>query len=219
MGQVNELKDFTRGQLDAVLMKIGQDAGMSTADGIRAYLAGKLVISKPPRTWREENSVIRFSVTSDGTTGPEWITRLEKGGFRLSRWSKDVLNSSDFCPTNGMTTEIAILKGELFSDDERITKNIRKQAYAEVFTPGQKLSDPNPEAACLIREKFSDQELEEMGLWTIIVMHEPIKDSDGDPSLLRANRGDDGGWLDAYYDEPGLRWGRGSGFAFSASQV
>jgi hypothetical protein len=54
MGQVNELKDFTRGQIDAVLMKIGQDVGMSTAEGVRAFLAGKLIVTKVTEVVKEK---------------------------------------------------------------------------------------------------------------------------------------------------------------------
>lgn len=46
MGQVKELKDFTRGQLDAALMKIGQDVGMGTAEGIQAFLRNELVVQQ-----------------------------------------------------------------------------------------------------------------------------------------------------------------------------
>src|SRR3989344_746561 len=193
MGQVNELKDFTRGQLDAALMKIGQDIGMETADGIRAFLAGKLVVSKPVRNWREENGVIYLSVTSNGMSGEQWIEHLEKLGFGLSDYTKSVLRSLDFKPTKGVTYEIAILKDMLFGDNDRITSNIRDLATR------RKLIKPNAEVACLIRENFSDEDIEAMGLWGIVTMHEPIKDSDGVPFLLYSYRGGGGRWLGACY--------------------
>ena len=213
MGQVNELKDFTRGQLDAALMKIGQDAGMGTADGIRAFLADELTVSKPTCAWREQDGVIYFSVTSDGTNDPDWINRLERNGFRIGDYTKSILRSDDFKPTSGVTTEVAVLKGMLFADSNRITKNIRAEAGKRKFTK------PNAEIACLIREKFTDEEIEAMGLWWIVAMHEPIKDSGGGPRLLGAYRRGGGRWLCAYYARPGRRWVRGSGFAFVASQV
>jgi len=58
-----------------------------------------------------------------------------------------------------------------------------------------------------------------MDLWWVVAMHEPIKDSDGDPNLLGADRRDGGRWLDADYGRPGDRWCRESGFAFAVSQV
>ena len=214
MGQINELKDFTRGQLDAALMKIGQDVGMGTADGIRAFLAGKLVVSEPARRWREQDGVIYFTLPpTDNTTGEEWIKRLESKGFRIGDYAKSILRSQDFKPTNGVIYEIAVLKGMLFEDNDRITKKIRTEADK------RKLTKPNVEAACLIRENFSDEEIEAMGPRWIIVMHEPIKDSDGDPSLLGVLRVGGGRWLDAYYDSPDSRWYRVGGFAFVVSQV
>lgn len=159
--------------------------------------------------WIEENGYILFKVTSDGTTGPEWFSRLEQKGFRVSPWAKNVLCSPEFKPTSDITTEIAILPGTLWNDDEGITSVIRAEAAA------RKLLSPNAEAACLIREMFSDKELEAMGLLWIVVMHEPIKDSDGRPLLLRADRSGGGRWLSAYCDGPGRRWDRDDGFAFA----
>ncbi len=170
-------------------------------------------IIKASPDWREHDGVISFSVTSDGTTGEEWIPRLEGKGFRVSGYAKSVLHSESFKPTSGVTTEIAVLKGEIFSDNNRITNNIREEAKKRKFTA------PNTEVACLVREKFSDKELEAMGLYWIVAMHNPIKDSDGDPKLLGADRGDDGSWLDTPYDNPGSEWNRSGGFAFVVSQV
>ena len=193
--------------MEAVINKLGGE------EGVDRFLRDELIISEMVKKWREENGVIYFSVTSDGTTGSEWIKRLEKKGFRVGDYAKSVLKSDDFKPTNGVTTEIAVLKGELFSDEDRITKNVRAEADK------RKLAKPNAEVACLIREKFSDKEIEAMGLWYIVTMHKPIKDSDGDPGLLDADRDGDGGWLGTYYDEPGGRWLRGDGFAFAVAQA
>jgi hypothetical protein len=130
-----------------------------------------------------------------------------------------MLRSPDFKPTNGITTEVAVLKGMLFEDQSRTTKKIR--AYAEAFRlpDKRKLEKPNAELACLIREKFTDKEIEAMGLWYIVTMHEPINDSDGHPRLLYASRHDDDHWLIAYDGRPDHRWHRVNGFAFAVSQV
>jgi hypothetical protein len=182
-------------------------------EGVAKLLRGELVVSEPIRSWREEDGVIYFSVTSDGTTGEDWIKRLEGNGFRVGDYAKQVLRSPDFKPTNGVTTEVAVLRGCLFEDNGRITKKIRAEADK------RKLSKPNAELACLIREKFTDKEIEAMGLIWIVAMHEPINDSDGDPDLLNARRRGDGRWLGACRGGPGIGWGRGSGFAFAVSQV
>ncbi|OGN08352.1 MAG: hypothetical protein A2750_00890 [Candidatus Yanofskybacteria bacterium RIFCSPHIGHO2_01_FULL_45_42] len=218
---------FTAGQLNAIVKKLGgEESG-------RQFLRGGLTVSyqklaqfvgldgkvtlenfmKCVTSWREQDGVICFSVTSDGTTGPQWVERLKKKGFQLSKWAKDVLNSKDFQPTNGVTTEIAVLKGMLFEDDDRITKKIRAEANRRKFTK------PNAEVACLIREMFTDEEIEAMGLVWITTMHEPIKDSDDDPHLLIVYRDVSGRWLYAYYDEPDYLWNRDFGFAFVVPQV
>ena len=46
-----------------------------------------------------------------------------------------------------------------------------------------------------------------------------LRNSDGDPNLLNANRNDDGRWLNTSYDRPDNRWNRENGFAFVLSQV
>ena len=199
--------EMTWGQMEEVVNKLG---GYEAA---LKFLHGELTVSEPTRRWREQDGVIYFSVTSDGTTGPQWIERLENKGFRVGDYAKSVLRSDDFKPTSGVTTEIAVLKGKLFEDNDRITKKIRAEADK------RKLEKPNAEVACLIRENFSDKEIEAMDLWWIVAMHEPIKDSAGGPSLLCARRGDFGRWLRAYCGGPDVRWDRDDGFAFAVAQV
>jgi len=204
----------TLGRIEAVWNKLGGEAGVDR------FLRDELSVSEPTRSWCEKDGVIYLPpLVSDGTMGPLWIPRLEKKGFRVGDYAKQVLRSPDFKPTNGVTTEVAILKGVLFKDDDRITKNIRAKAYTGIFTQGRKLFDPNAEMACLIREKFTDEDIEAMGLWYIVAMHEPINDSDGDPYLLYASRNVDGRWLDACSDRPDSRWDRVLGVAFAVSQV
>ncbi len=169
----------------------------------------ELMVSKPTRPWREQDGVIYFSVTSDGTTGKDWIARLKQKGFRVGNYAKNVLCSPDFKLPEGVTTEIAILKGMLFQDNDRITKNIRAEADRRMLTK------PNAEVACLIREIFTDEEIKAMGLWYIVTMHEPIKDSYGDPHLLLARRDDDGRWLHTSCGKTGHGWYRDYGFAFA----
>lgn len=159
----------------------------------------------------EQNGDIYFSITSDGTTGQEWVRRLEAKGSRVSFWAKRLLCSPAFQPTSGITTQIAVLPGTLWNDDERITSVIRAEAAA------RKLLSPNAEAACLIREMFSDEKMEAMGLWWIVAMHEIIKDSADDPYLFHAHRHGAGRWLDARWGSPGRGWYRDGGFAFAVS--
>lgn len=199
--------NLTLGQLEAGINKIGGE------EAFMQLLRGELIVSKPDRLWTERDGVIYFSVTSNGMNGPQWVEHLQKKGFRVSDYAKSVLHLQDFKPTNGIVTQIAVLKGMLWNDKDRLTKNIRAMADE------RKLEKPNAEVACLIRDMFSDEELGAMGFYWIVALHEPIKDSGGDPSLLGADRDGDGRWLRATYDGPGDRWNPGGGFAFAVSQV
>lgn len=165
------------------------------------------------KRWREEDGIIYFIVTSDGTSGEAWIKRLEEKGFRVSEYAKNILYSKYFKPTNGVIYEIAVLKGLHFDDNSRITSSIRKKASE------MKRTTPNAEASCLIRENFTDKDLEAMDLKYIVVMHEPIKVSGGYPVLLTVDRVNGGRWLSACQDIPGYKWLREHGFAFVRSLV
>lgn len=203
------------GKLNAMVKTIMSQMGITDAnEAVRRMNSKEWIVSEVTRSWHEQDGVIDLgTVTSDGTTGPEWIKRLEKKGFRVSGWAKSVLKSNDFKPTNGVTSRVVVLKGKLWKDSDRITSNIRAEADK------RELEMPNAEVACLIREKFSDEEIEAMGLWWIVAMHEPIKDSVGGPDLLDAYRGGGGLWLDAACGGPGGRWRGDGGFAFVAPQV
>ncbi len=204
------MADLTGGQLNAIVKKLRQQGG---TDGVEKFLRGELSVAEPTRKWRYHAGIIYFTLVSDGTTGAEWITRLEKKGYHLSSYAKNVLLSDDFKPTKDVVYEIAVLTGGMWNDNDRITKNIRAEADK------RNLEKPNAEAGCLIRDTFTDEEIEAMGLMWIVTMHEPIKDADGGPSLLGTDRSGGGGWLDAYYGRPDSEWGRANGFAFAVSQV
>lgn len=197
----------THNWFEAVINKIGGE------EAAERFLRDELTISDLARAWREQKGVIYFSVTSNGMTGPEWIAHFEKKGDHVGDYAKQLLGHRDFVPTNGVTYQVAVIKGMIYSDRDRTIKSIREDA------DNMKFSKPNAEIACLIRDKFTDAEIELMGLIWIVTMHEPIKDSDGDPSLLNASRRDGGRWLRTCYGRPDDPWDREDGFAFVVSQV
>ena len=208
------IADVATGKLNALVKNIMRQTGTSDPnEAVRLVNSGEWILTNPVRRWREQDGVIYFSVTSNGMTGPQWIEHFEKKGIQLSKWAKDVLLSPDFKPTNGVTTEVAVLKGMLFEDNDRVTSKIRAEAGK------RKLVKPNAELGCLIRDMFTDEEIAAMGLVWIVAFHEPIKDSGGVPCLLSAPRDGAGHWLNACAGRPDDRWDRGSGFAFAVSQV
>lgn len=200
--------EYTTGQLNAMVKLLRQQAGR---DAVERFLRGEITVSRPPRSWQENDGIITFSVTSDGTTGEHWIGRLGGNGFRLSSYAKSVLRSPKFQPTAGITTQVAVLKGMLFNDNGRTTDSVRTEATRRT------LMVPNAEVACLVREKFTDEEVKEMSLIWLVTMHEPIDDSGLRPDLLCADRDDDGPLLNAFCGRLGRSWPRGSGFVFAVA--
>ncbi|MDE1975179.1 MAG: hypothetical protein KGI49_01570 [Patescibacteria group bacterium] len=146
-------------------------------------------------------------------TREQWEKHLESRGFRLSDWARNVLRRASEAPTNGVAYHIVVRPGSKISSRDRVTKKIRAHATEKGW------KTPHWEVACLIRDTFSDEQLEKMGLWWIVTMHEPITDSGCGPSLLDSCRNDDGRWLGASCDGPGDEWLGDGGFAFVVLQV
>lgn len=151
-------------------------------------------------------------VTSDGLSGKDGVEDLEKLGYHVGNWAKDVMGRKAYVVSNGKVYKPVVLKGEDFTDDERVTSNIRKTAE-EI-----KLATPPVELARLLRKSVSDAEIKAMGLTWLIVMHEAITVSDGAPTLLGLDRRDEGRCLRAGDGRPVRKWPRRGGFVFLAPQ-
>lgn len=168
------------------------------------------------RRWREKDGIIYFSVISDGTTGEEWIKRLESEDHHINDYAKGLLRSNDFEPTSGVKTKIAVLKGIIFKDADRNTRKIREEASnCKFFTP-------NAEVACLSRVMFNNEKIKAMGLLSLVVMHEPIKVElfgGDDLHLLSMCQCDSHNWLDTMHDCPSAQRFKKCGFAFAISQT
>ena len=191
---------LTTQQLEKIVEKLG---GPEKA----LEFIGEPVKQDPNSKWTRKDGVIYFSVISGGATGEEWITRLTSKGVNISSWAESVLRSENFKPTNGIVYNIAVLEGDNFSDD-KVPQKIRAKA------DGLKFLTPPAEIACLIWWKFSDKELEDMGLQWIVVMHEQ-SGLNVFPWLLSFSCVDHTSWLSAYCGGDGDYWGGSdTGFAF-----
>lgn len=153
-----------------------------------------------------------FTVTSNGQSGEEWIARLEAAKYNLGDYGKQLLRHQKFVATDGLCYKLGVIRGDEFEDDDRTTQNI----WAEGERRGW--LKPSMEQACLLREFCSDEEIERMGLWALIAMHEPVSDSRGGPNVLGLFRYDGGRWLDACFGDPGRSWSRQDGFVFLVPQ-
>ncbi|MEI6627563.1 MAG: hypothetical protein WCL61_03125 [bacterium] len=193
-------------------MKLTKKYGSSRVDAVLADIG--LGVSNRPVTplkngdWYEQGGVIYFKVVSDGTTGEEWIKRLEVDGRVLTEEVKKLLCSPKFQPTSGVETKVSMIRGSMFSDEERVCGMVYYQAEK------RNLSKLNPEIACLICEKFPNEENMKMDIFWIVVMHDPIKLDDGQSYVLCVSHDDNIRQLRTRIVNPTRRWGSSHGFAF-----
>jgi hypothetical protein len=155
---------------------------------------------------------IHFTLTSNGLTRTQWEQHLERRGWLIGGYARQVLRRASEAPTSGVTYNIVVCPAKKISASGRITKKICATANKKGWLK------PHWEVACLIRDRFTDEQLEQMGLWYIVTMHKLIKDSDGGSFLLYSHRHGAGRQLNAGYEGPGGHWDDGGGFAFVVPQ-
>lgn len=206
--------ELNLGQIEAIVNKLG---GM---EGALRLLRGETSFIRFGRNWREEDGIIYFSVTSDGATSEEWIERLESKGDFLGNFIKDVIYSKEFKKSSGIRKEIVVLKRMDWKKLNLVNLSSRDNGFVEenvkAFAARYNLEKIDIETACLIKEKFSDQDLKDMGLYYIVSL------IDGDESVhkrLITSQENTGCWLDNFYGNSDYFWGSGLGFAFVAPQI
>jgi hypothetical protein len=205
------IQNVETGKLNALVNNIMKQIGVDDPnEAIRMVNAGEVQINQKYAEYIEKDSIISFSVPSDGTTGEQWIPRLEGKGIFIDSDVKEILCSKDFKPTDKMIYEVAVIKGAFFNNDDDITtNNIRIEGNKRKFIT------PNIELACLIREKFNDEKiLKTMGLYWIIIMHRPIKYSGDCPIQLGINCSGSNFFLSVCRTIPNRKLRRHNGFAF-----
>jgi hypothetical protein len=115
----------------------------------------------------------------------------------------------DFKPT----TSISYKHRYRHCFERNISKSIRSHAKKA------KWQTPNAEIACLITEKFSYKEIEEMGIWYLITMHKSIKDSNDLSILLNADREGGRTHLHGSHESISSVWNDRGAFVFTLSQA
>lgn len=118
--------------------------------------------------WREKDGVIYLSVTSDGTTGAQW--EMECAGWWAERarlgfssrcqksWTTDMLRSSAFKPTVGVTYNLAVLKMKSTDEDfNHCLSNLREMGR-EMGLRGCAL-----EVAFLLHRTINGKDRDDMG--------------------------------------------------------
>lgn len=145
----------------------------------------KTLTANSTRIWKTDcDGIITMSVTSKGTTGPQWEGRLERKGARISNEAREILHSKSFGFTADVTSELIIIPGKFYRHDNVLTTQKVDQQFC-----ARKLMSPVAEHACLLREALSDEDIEDMGLRQIVVMHPPFTIDDCQKRLGIDNRG------------------------------
>ncbi len=159
-------------------------------------------------SWYEEKGVIYVTFTiSEETTGQGWIKR----DIYVSQNALNVLCSKSFTSCGPGTYTIAILKGSLFTDNDRCGKEIRLKAKE------MHLLTPRTDLACLLHMFFTHKDIERMGIAQIVTMHEPIV-KEGVLYLLTSDRLSDGRILEVRSGDASPKWDMRYGFAFLESK-
>lgn len=153
-------------------------------------------------------------LTSAGVTGKKWTARLENTRSGVGDSAKQILLSKSFVPTTGTVYHPVLIRGDEFAiDADRTNKNVREEALCRCY------QTPPAELAPMLRETLSNEEIREIGLDSLVVMHEPITDSNGEPRVLGIGRFAYQEWIFGYYGHPGHQWDRQTGFVFLAPRV
>jgi hypothetical protein len=169
---------------------------------------------------RNEHGHLIVKVTGLDLTGTQEIARLEAAGYRLGNYAKSCLQSTaaDGYDKNhrlvaGREYSIALMPTKEIADwSDRTTANLRTLGI-ERYGYTKPLAGIVPR----IREFVSNEQMEKMGFWFIAAPHEPIRGSDGDPSVLYADRDDYVRWLYADWVPSDGKWDGDGAFAFVAS--
>lgn len=130
--------------------------------------------------------------------------------FKVTKYACQILRSDDCIFTNGVKYRPVVIFGEeMLSDAERTTENIRRIAKERGYLT------PPAELGPILRQVISNYQMGEMGLKILMVMHKPINDLEGLPSLFFLN---DKGSLHAIDDILDFRFNEKCGFVFLAPE-
>jgi hypothetical protein len=213
-------KDFAianvkTGKLNALVKNIMRLTGQNDANEAIRLINSKLwtVVRSTTCPWRVENGIIYLTVTSDGTTGAQWVTRLESRGYKIDTRARQILLSESFKPTSGITTEIAIISG--IEVPKQTFLFMMRDVLAEANKRGW--LRPNLETACMLRELFSYTEIEALKLTSIDIMSEFVEVDCLKNSYLHIGKSISGDEYLYSGADIGMEHPRGCGYAFALS--
>jgi hypothetical protein len=211
-----QYQDITLGSIEIALEKFYPGmtlAGMGQIwnkiggkNGFERLLGGKsLVVDK----WQEDDGVLYLTLplVNDGKTGSQWIKHLENMGKHIWDYAAGMFLEEGFKPMVGIS-QIAVLKGSFFKDDERTTGNICQEAAK------RGLVGLDPSLMCCLAEVLTHDDLQDMGMETIVGMHKPMIYWHNELRRLAINYIYEKITLYGQQDQPGVKWSSKYGFAF-----
>jgi hypothetical protein len=202
-------------QSETAMKKMGFNPSEIMSEIIKENVIGKAISAYLLEIKKPKSFISLPSITSDGHINVQLISDLKKKGLTIGSYAEQILKTKEFnvSVTKGITYYPGVIKGEEFSDSERTTENIRKEAIKRGgVTPPAELSP-------LLRLNISDAEIKALGLLWLILMHEPINDSDGNQNFLVLFANGFFNQLDAFNGNPTYEWFPEAGFVFLFPQV
>lgn len=186
-------------------------------EGARAFLRGELKLA-PFSFERNEHGHIVLTVTGLDLSGEQEVERLIAAGFRMTDWAKSCFTSTkadgydkNHTLSAGQWYKVVLMPTrEIKCNSNRTTNALRKRGI-EKYQYKKPLAGILPHICKLV---LLDKRMEEMGFQYIAVPHNAIKDCDDNPSVLYADRRDDGLWLHTHWVRPDDHWGGSGAFAF-----
>ncbi len=124
--------------------------------------SGEVYLSNIKTGWEKTDDITSFSVISDGTNEPHWLKRLKNKGIYVDDLARKMLLSKDFKPTDGMVTKVAIIKvaHAMFGENDPLPV-AKERGLVE--------PENGIELACLMRDKFTNQQFFLMGCSKLVI--------------------------------------------------
>ena len=115
--------------------------------------------------WHDSGNTIYTNVLSDGTTGENWINRMESSGVWISDRAKSFFKTKKFKISENKETDIEIIKLNYFTKCPDIFR-IKHISHC------RNLKKALPEVVCLLQQQLFCRDLYKISVKRIMIMHE-----------------------------------------------
>jgi hypothetical protein len=141
------------GFLGRIMMQMKENDPVKVVNLINS---GEVYLANIKTGWEKTDDIVSFSVISDSTSGPQWLKRLKNKGIYVDDTARKMLLSKDFKPTDEVVTKVVAFKVPyaMFGETDPLP-----------IAESKGLIEPinGMELACLMRDKFTNQQFLLMG--------------------------------------------------------